>query len=82
MSSRIGDILVDAGKLQAAQLERALRVQEESDERLGNLLVQLGFVAERDLAGIEHALDGGIHFVLDTGVLSLQVNKWDHNSFL
>lgn len=50
MSSRIGDTLIQAGKLQPSQLERALRVQEESHERLGSLLVQLGFVAERDLA--------------------------------
>ena len=50
MSTRIGDILVKAQKLQPAQLERALRVQEESNESLGTLLVQLGFVAERDLA--------------------------------
>ena len=50
MNSRIGDILVGAGRLQPAQLERALRVQADSGERLGNLLVQLGFVAERDLA--------------------------------
>lgn len=50
MSSRIGDILVEAGKLQASELERALRVQADSKERLGNLLVQLGFIAERDLA--------------------------------
>jgi len=50
VNSRIGDILVGAGRLQPAQLERALRVQADSGERLGNLLVQLGFVAERDLA--------------------------------
>ena len=50
MSSKIGQILIEAGKLQASQLERALRVQTDSGERLGNLLVQLGFVAERDLA--------------------------------
>ena len=50
MSSEIGDILVQAGKLQRTQLEQALRVKEDSQERLGALLVQLGFVAERDLA--------------------------------
>ena len=37
---------------------------------------------ERELAGIEHPLDGGIHLVLDAGVLSLKVNKWNHNFFL
>ena len=50
MSTRIGELLVDAGKLDPGQLERALRVQRDTGERLGTLLVQLGFVAERDLA--------------------------------
>jgi general secretion pathway protein E len=46
----IGDALIAAGKLEPAELERALRVQRDTGERLGTLLVQLGFVAERDLA--------------------------------
>jgi general secretion pathway protein E len=46
----IGDQLVRDGKLAPAQLDRARRVQSESGERLAALLVQLGFVAERDLA--------------------------------
>ncbi|MCP5152296.1 MAG: type II secretion system ATPase GspE [Ectothiorhodospiraceae bacterium] len=49
---RIGALLVARGVLPAPQLERALRLQRESDERLGNLLVRLGFVAERDLAQV------------------------------
>lgn len=58
MSSQIGKLLIEAGKLEPAQLERALRVQDDSDERLGNLLVQLGFIAERDLAAILSELLG------------------------
>ncbi len=46
----IAEQLVASGKLAPAQLERARRLQTESGERLGGLLVQLGFVAERDLA--------------------------------
>jgi len=52
LNSRIGDMLIHAGKLQKAQLERALRVQKDSAQHLGNLLVQLGFVAERDLVPV------------------------------
>jgi len=47
---RIGDILIERGKLDAATLERALRLQQESGERLGALLVTLGVVAQRDVA--------------------------------
>ena len=47
---RIGEILVERGKLDAAGLERALRLQQETHEKLGALLVTLGLVAQRDVA--------------------------------
>jgi len=47
---RIGELLIERGKLDAATLERALRLQQESGERLGALLVTLGVVAQRDVA--------------------------------
>jgi hypothetical protein len=47
---RLGEILIERGKLDAATLERALRLQQESGERLGALLVTLGVVAQRDVA--------------------------------
>ncbi|MCC7042213.1 MAG: type II secretion system ATPase GspE [Burkholderiales bacterium] len=46
---RIGEILIARGKLDAATLERALRLQSESGDRLGALLVTLGVVAQRDV---------------------------------
>ncbi len=50
MASRIGELLVETGKLDPKELERAMRLQRESGEPLGSLLVQLGFVSERDIA--------------------------------
>jgi general secretion pathway protein E len=47
---RIGELLIERGKLDAATLERALRLQQDSGERLGALLVTLGVVAQRDVA--------------------------------
>ena len=47
---RLGEILVERGKLDAGTLERALRLQQESGEKLGALLVTLGVVAQRDVA--------------------------------
>ncbi len=47
---RIGEILIERGKLDAAGLERALRLQQESGEKLGALLVSLGVVSQRDVA--------------------------------
>ena len=47
---RIGEILIERGKLDQANLDRALRLQGESGERLGSLLVTLGLCAQRDVA--------------------------------
>ncbi|HSC98111.1 MAG TPA: ATPase, T2SS/T4P/T4SS family, partial [Casimicrobiaceae bacterium] len=47
---RLGEILIERGKLDPANLERALRLQADSGERLGSLLVTLGLCAQRDVA--------------------------------
>jgi general secretion pathway protein E len=46
---RLGEILIARGKLDAAGVERALRLQQDSGERLGTLLVTLGLCAQRDV---------------------------------
>ncbi len=51
MPKRLGEILVERGKLDPANLERALKLQEgESREKLGVILQRLGMVSGRDLA--------------------------------
>ena len=47
---RIGEILIERGKLDAAGLDRGLRLQQETHEKLGTLLVTLGLCAQRDVA--------------------------------
>src|SRR5206468_8717786 len=47
---RLGEILIERGKLDEAGLERALRLQQDGGERLGALLVTLGVCAQRDVA--------------------------------
>lgn len=50
MAKLLGEILQERGKLDAAGLERALRLQEGSErQRLGQLLITLGLVSERDV---------------------------------
>ncbi len=46
----IGDLLIERGKLDQANFERAMRLREGSGERLNALLPKLGLVSERDLA--------------------------------
>ncbi len=47
---RLGELLIERGKLDPATLERALRLQQESGEKVGALLVTLGVVAQRDVS--------------------------------
>ena len=51
MPKRIGEILIERGRLDPANLERALKLQEgESREKIGVILLRLGMVSGRDLA--------------------------------
>jgi general secretion pathway protein E len=47
---RLGEILIERGKLDADGLERALRLQQDGGEKVGALLVTLGLCAQRDVA--------------------------------
>lgn len=46
---RIGDLLVKHGKISPEQLDKALTEQRGTGKRLGDLLVDLGFILESDL---------------------------------
>jgi len=51
LPKRLGEILIERGKLDPANLERALKLQEgESREKVGVILLRLGMVSGRDLA--------------------------------
>jgi hypothetical protein len=49
---RLGDIVVERGLVSLEQLEEALRVQRETDGKLGEILVDLGFITRVALAGV------------------------------
>ncbi|MHB8920973.1 MAG: type II secretion system ATPase GspE [Halothiobacillus sp.] len=49
MPQKIGEILVESGKLTARDLDRALSAQIEMGDLLGRALVRLGLVSETDL---------------------------------
>jgi general secretion pathway protein E len=51
LPKRLGEILIERGKLDPANLERALKLQAgESREKIGVILQRLGMVSGRDLA--------------------------------
>ncbi len=49
---RLGQILVQAGKLKPSDLELALTVMKETGESLGKSIVELGFTSPADVAGL------------------------------
>lgn len=62
---RLGEILLSRGLLSADELDRALELQKERGDKLGRILVDLGFVAQRDVL---QALAGQ----LDIAIAALQ----------
>jgi predicted transglutaminase-like cysteine proteinase len=46
---RIGDMLIDTGKLTTSELELALKQQKSKNTPLGEILVELGLVSKREL---------------------------------
>jgi len=46
---RLGEILIDRGKIQQEELERALELQLERGDKLGKILVDMGLIAQRDV---------------------------------
>lgn len=49
---RLGDILLEAGKIQLAQLNRALETHRKTKRRLGEVLVSEGLITENEIADV------------------------------
>jgi type IV pilus assembly protein PilB len=48
MSRELGEILLKAGKITEEQLVKALELQKKTDEKLGQVLVQMGAIPDED----------------------------------
>ena len=46
---RLGEILIERRQITQEDLDRALELQRERGDKLGKILVDLGFVAQRDV---------------------------------
>ncbi|HZB90631.1 MAG TPA: ATPase, T2SS/T4P/T4SS family [Stellaceae bacterium] len=57
-AAALGDLLIEAGRLDAKALERARRLAAEGGARLDQVLTQLGLVSERNLAEMTARLLG------------------------
>jgi general secretion pathway protein E len=55
---RLGEILIERRSITQEDLDRALELQAERGDKLGKILVDLGFAAQRDvLSALAHQLD-------------------------
>jgi general secretion pathway protein E len=46
---RLGEILIERGKIESEDLERALELQLERGDKLGKIMVDMGLIAQRDM---------------------------------
>ncbi|MEW6447057.1 MAG: type II secretion system ATPase GspE [Bacillota bacterium] len=49
---RLGDLLLENKLISPAQLQEALNVQQQTKQRLGKILVNLGYVSEQDMLDV------------------------------
>lgn len=49
LKKKIGELLIEAGKITQSDLEKALEKQKTSSKKLGEILVEMGFVTEEDI---------------------------------
>lgn len=50
VSKQLGELLIEKGVINNAQLERALKLQQEKGGLIGQILVMLGFATEEEIA--------------------------------
>ena len=70
-SNRLGTILLKKGLIDSAKLQAALEEQKKSDERLGAVLVRMGFVTQDDVLSC---------VALQTGVPYLSLESYEVDS--
>jgi type IV pilus assembly protein PilB len=49
INKKLGEILLDAGKITKEHLDQALKVQAETGKKTGEILIDLGFCNEEDI---------------------------------
>ncbi len=46
---KLGEILIDKGKVEKTDIERALILQKDNGQKIGKILLSLGYITEKDL---------------------------------
>ena len=74
---KIGEYLISKGKLTETQLRDALFVQSISEKRLGEILIESGYIADSDVAAYL-AYDSDREFFSELNSLSLYIDKQEN----
>ena len=74
---KIGEYLISKGKLTETQLRDALFVQSISEKRLGEILIESGYIADSDVADYL-AYDSGREYFSELNSLSLNIDKQEN----
>lgn len=72
---RFGELLVKEGLINTNQLEKAISVQRQQGGRLGEILVEMGFIKEEDMMKVLGKQAGVPYFALGTGMLHPAVGQ-------
>ena len=72
-TARLGELLLQAGKVDEAQLEEALTLQVDSNRRIGEILIGLGHVKEKDIIEILEYQLGIPHIDLERHYIDREV---------
>lgn len=70
---RLGDLLVEVGLLTMEQLEKALGVQKKTGDRIGNILINLGYVTETSMIEVLEFQLGVPHINLSNLTINQEV---------
>ena len=66
---KLGDILIKQGLLKQEQLKVALQEQQRSGGKLGQVLVNMNFVSDKDIASALSKQLGVLHASMEKGLL-------------
>jgi type IV pilus assembly protein PilB len=72
---QLGELLIEKGLISAVELKRALHIQDERGGLLGQILVELGYVEEKDIALALTAQYGFPYLPLDNYEIDSQIVK-------
>ncbi len=75
MTKQLGELLIERSVIGAKQLERALDVQREKGGLIGEILVELGFAKEEDIAHALTAQYGFPYLPLKNYEIDLEIVK-------